>query len=493
MNRNTRPQSRTQRAATWLPSLRLREREGSLLLEAIIAIGIFSIFLAGIGFSLLAGEKSTVIGGDRTRAAFLAQQQLEAIRQMRTTSFASLTTGSKGLKLTSSGWAFSGSSVKTDGYTARVQISSVQSDWLKADAYVSWNFGKARSGSVMLTTYLTDWRAIATVGNWANMSRTGLLSQSGSPDFQKIAVQGQYAYVTSGTTRGLYIYNISNPSSPVRVASSFDLGAAAYGLVTTNNRLFVTTSNSASEVQVYDISSPTTLSTSNLVNSYDLPGSGRARSIAMYGDYVFIGSLDDPPNHQFTAIQMSETGDMTLLDSMSLSGSALSVVLQDGYAYIGNANNAAELQVVDIFDPENITFAPGTGIDMTNTQDAYAVALSGTAALIGRANGSSIDELTLYDTRGAPVPNPPPGPWTLEIGGDVNALAMIYGSKYAFVGGSASAAQVRVLDLVRFAQGSSPVVKTYDASSTIRGLHYDWLTDKLFGVSSSSLFVFSPG
>jgi hypothetical protein len=70
---------------------------------------------------------------------------------------------------------------------------------------------------------------------------------------------------------------------------------------------------------------------------------------------------------------------------------------------------------------------------------------------------------------------------------------MIYGSKYAFAAGSASAAQILVLDLIRFVQGSSPIVKTYDASATIRGVYYDWIADRLFGVSSSSLFVFAPG
>ncbi len=53
--------------------------------------------------------------------------------------------------------------------------------------------------------------------------------------------------------------------------------------------------------------------------------------------------------------------------------------------------------------------------------------------------------------------------------------------------------QIRVLDLVKFSQGAAPVVKNYDTAATIRGLFYDWQTDRMFAISASSLFVFAPG
>lgn len=490
-------QRRSQRVAGRPPSVDvLNTRSGSLLLEAIIAIGIFSIFLAGIGFSLILGERSTLAGGDRTHAAFLAEEQLEAVRQMRIQSYSSVTLGKHGLRLTGTGWNFFGSSVKANGYSGSVLVMSKGTDWLEVSSTVSWNFGKTRSGSVLLTTQLTNWRKTATVGNWAAMTRINNTAISGTPDLQDIVVNGSYAYITSTRTsggRGLYIYDISNPASPVRVASTFDLGVSAYGITALDDRLYLATDGATNEVQVYDITTPTTLTTANMINSYDIPGSGRARSIAIYGSNVFVGTLDDPPNHHLYSILMSETGPMTLQDSMSLSGSALRIALQDGYAYITNAYNAAELQVVDVFDPENIAFAPGVGVDMTDVHDAQAIALSGTSALIGRVNGSSIDELTLYQVGSSPVPSPPPGPWTLEIGGDVRSLTTIPGSKYAFVASSATSAQLKVLDLVKFSQSAAPVVNTYNASATMRGLSYNWQQDRLFGVTSTNLMIFSPG
>lgn len=472
------------------------QRSGSLLLEAIIAIGIFSIFLAGIGLSLLVGERSAVAAGDRVRAAFVAEQQLEGVRQMRNANYASVTAGIHGIVLNASGWTWSGSAVSINGYTGSVKVSQQSADWQQVTSQVMWDFGKARSGSVILTSYITNWRKIATVGNWAAMSRIANVSPSGSPDFQNVVINGVYAYVTGTQVsggNGLYIYDVSNPANPVRVATSFNLGASAYGIAAAGNRLYLATDNPVKEVQVYDITNPATLSGGNLINGYDLPGSGKARSIAVYGSRVFVGTLNDPPNKQFYSIQMSETGPMVLGDSLGLSGSVLAIGLQDGYAYAATSYSIAELQVVDIFNPDRLTFAPGRGVDMPDVQAADAVALSGTSALVGRLNGSTIDELTLFNIGRAPVPNAPPGPWTLEIGGDLLSLATIFGSKYAFAAGSAGFAQLRVLDMIKFAQNQPPIVNTYDAKATVRGVFYDWQTDRLFGVTPGALMVFAPG
>jgi len=473
-----------------------QKKRGSLLLEAIIAIGIFAMFLTGIALSLLAGQRSTIAAGDRVRGAFLAQEQLEGVRQMKNVSFASVTTGTHGITLGPSGWTWSGTSIRANGYTGSLVITQEGTDWLKAVSRAQWNFGKARSGSVLLTTYLTNWRKIATVGNWAAMTRIANISQSGTPDFQSIAMSGTYAFITgtqSSGGKGLYVYNITNPANPIAVSTSFNLGASAYGIAIASNRLYLATDSTTQEVQVYDISNPTTLTTADLINTYDLPGSGKARSIAVYGSNVFVGTLDNPPNKQFYSIEMSETGPMIENDSFNMSGSVLGLGLQDGYAYAATSNNTGELEVVDIFDPENLTFAPGTGIDITDVHDALSLALSGTSALIGRQNGSTIDELILYDIGQSPVPSPPPGPWTLDVGGDVTSITTIFGSKYAFIAGSANNAQVKVLDLVKFAQSQAPVVKTYNAQATMRGIVYDWQTDRLFGITSSALMVFSPG
>jgi len=469
-----------------------KTQRGSLLLEGIIAIGIFALFLSGVGLSLVAGERSTIAGGDRARAGFLAEEQLEAVRHMQKNNFSSLVAGTYGLTIKNGTWAFSGTSITLSSFRASVVLTSFGTDRMQAASRVAWNFGRARSGSVLLTTYLTNWRKQAVVGNWANTTQEASITQSGSPTFQRVAVSGDYVFVTSSTAAGLYIYNITTTTAPVRVASAFSLDTAAYGVVAVGDRLYLATGNSTQEVMVFDISDPTHLSFANLLSTYNLPGSAGARSIAVYGNTIYVGTVDDSVNHQFYALSVSETSGIELLSSLATSGSVLDINLSEGYAYIASSNNVAELQVIDIIDSENVQYAPGTGIDMTNTFDGLSFITSGTSALIGRANGSAIEELVLYDVGSSPVPSPPPGPWALEIGGNANVLAIIEGTKYIFVGGNASATELRVVDLFALSRNATSTLKTIDVGATINGLTYDWVKDRLFAVTPTKFIVYKP-
>jgi hypothetical protein len=327
------------------------------------------------------------------------------------------------------------------------------------------------------------------------MSRIAKADLPGTPTLQKIAVGGNYAYLTGSAAsggNGLYVYDITNPAAPVRVASSFSLGYSAFEAAVDGNRLYLATDDPTREVQVYDISSPTSLSAGNLLGSFDLPGSGKARSIAVYGGTSYIGTLDDPPNNQFYVLQVSQPGAITLLGSLNLTGSVLDISLRENYAYTAGSNNSAELTVIDVTNPAHPVFAPGVGRDLTDVQDAASVLTTGTAALIGRFNGTAIDELTMFSVASSPVPSPPPGPWSLEVGGDVRSLDSTF-ARYGFVAGNADAAQLRVIDLVKMELSQAPTLKTYDALAAINGIFYDWTHDRLYAVTDSSLMVFAPG
>ncbi|MEQ1849516.1 MAG: hypothetical protein ABL890_02925 [Candidatus Peribacteraceae bacterium] len=468
---------------------------GTLLLEGIVAIGIFAIFLGGIGVALVVGERSTVIGGDRGRAAFLASEQIQGLRRIQIQDFDALTTpGVYGVIEQGSAWSLGSTPIVKDGFTSRITLTNVSDSEVSALATVSWNFGMARSGSVMVRTHLTDWRAVTTVGNWASVSQASSTLQSGSPGFQEVMVAGNYAFIASTAGDGLYIYDISSLSSPVRVSSSFSLGASAYDLAIAGNRLFVVTGDTAREVIVMDITSPTTLSSGSVIEEFDLTGTAGARSVAVYGNWAFVGTADSVTDPHFIALEIDEdTGELDLLSSLSTSGGILGLSLSDGYAYAASTNNAAEFQVVDIIEPEDVQYAPGMGVDMTDSQDAISMVTSGTSAVIGRGNGSAIEEVTLYTIGDSPVPVTPPGPWSIEIGGSANALTLIDGTKYLFVGNDSSSAELRVVDLFALKNGASATLTTANLDAGIQGLFYDWARDKLFAVTASNrLIIFSP-
>lgn len=471
-------------------------RDGSLLLEALIAIGIFSMFLAGAGLALLGGEASTVKAGDHARATFLASEQLEILRYVRDDDLQNLSPGVYGVQEDAGTWSIIDEPVQRGGFLTSIDLTAVDDGWLSARSHVSWNFGKNRSGSVLLHTYLTDWQEPRTVGNWSALSTAGTLTLAGTPDLRAVVADDSYAFLggtTSGGGPGLFIVNVSNPALPVRVASSFNLGAGVYGLAIVGDRLYLATDDPSAEVQVFDIASPSTLALTNIVNSYDLPGSGRARAIAVYGDTVYVGATESPPEPQFYALRMSETGPMTLLDALDVEGGVTGISLLDGYAYLSTTDNAGELKVVDTFDPSDLSYAPDEGVDLSDVYDATLVHAFGTSAVLGRIQGSSIAEFSLYDIASTPVPTPPPGPWTLELAADVHSFAVLPGLPTAFIGSSTTAAQLRVIDLAAMVRGTSSVLTSVNVGAAVLGLWYDVLHDRLLAVTSTTLRIFTPG
>ena len=479
-------------------------RRGSLLLEAVIAIGIFSMILMSIGVTLIAGEHQTIAAGDRARGTYLAEQQLEIIRQMHTPALSNtITPGKHGIVLQPNGlgWVLTGTSASDGLYRTEVEVTTLGTDWLDVKATASWHIDPTRSGSVVLDTQLTDWDRPKDIGDWAHPHAVTTLTDSGTPHFQKIAVKGQYAFVTGsvadGGRKALYVFDCSS-NPPTEIDTGFVIAASARGIAISGNRLYLATDSPGQQVQIYDISSPATLSSANLVTSYSLPSGLKAIAIAVYGTTVYVGTTDNAVDPQFYALKLNEIGPMTLLDSLRVDGTINAMSLHDGYAYLATTSNATEVQVVDIFDPAQIAPAPGVGIDLPDVFDAYAIAVSGTSALIGQQSGPTISELILENIQSSPVPLPSQESWTWERGGDVNDLAILPGTKYAFAAGTTDDAQLTILDLAAMARNANPILFTYPLLRSARGVAYGadenpLYDNRLYVITDKDLLIFSPG
>lgn len=469
-----------------------------MLLDALLGAALFAVFIAAVGVTILVGQIGFLRSGDASRATFLSEKALEAVRTIRDADWDSLTAGGPyGVSLGSGGtWEFSGTGTTTsDGYTTSVTLTASGTDAFLITSNTSWSISQDRSGSVQLESMVTNWRELQTIGNWNSISVEGSTIISGTPLFQKVLVSGNYAYVTSNRLSGgagLYIFDVSNFSSPQRVASSFTLPSNGHNMTIVGDRLFVISEDTSAEVLLYDISDPENLSALHLLDSANVPGDSRARSIAYYDDYIYIGATEDGTEAEFYSYSVTDD-ELVLVDSHHTDGTLYDMVLKDAYAYMASGENVAELRLVDIFDPADVQDAPGNGYNLTDTNDALSVYGFGTGMLLGRAEGGVIEELILFDIAGSIVPSPPPGPYYFEVSGNVYDVIVEPGGRYAFIASDFSDKEMQIILPNTLVNGGAAEATYYDASSAGRGVHYDLAKDRLFFVSNDTLFIFQPG
>lgn len=137
--------------------VKLKYNKGQSLVEVLIALAIFIVAIATIGFLVLDAGFASRQGMERTKAVLLAKEGLEAARSIRDNSFSDLTAGMHGLALSGNHWIFSGTSDTQDQYTRSVTISNIDTYTKKIVCTVDWQFASNRTGQVELATYLTDW------------------------------------------------------------------------------------------------------------------------------------------------------------------------------------------------------------------------------------------------------------------------------------------------------------------------------------------------
>ena len=132
-------------------------RAGFSLVEVILASAIFVLLVTALVGAYLYGEESSASAGARARATMLAEEGLEAIRNIRDAGFANLTDGTYGLSTAGNQWNLSGSQDTSDIFTRQITIAPVGAGRKSVTANVTWQQNPQRSGLVSLASRLTHW------------------------------------------------------------------------------------------------------------------------------------------------------------------------------------------------------------------------------------------------------------------------------------------------------------------------------------------------
>lgn len=141
----------------WLSISQSREG-GFSVVEVLLATTVFGMLVAGLVGAFVYGRAGTAGAGDRQRATMVAEEGIEAVRSIAGKSYATLVNGSYGLGQTSGAWALSGASDTSGGiYTRQITITDDGTDRKAVAVTVSWPEGGGTSGTVTLTSRLTNW------------------------------------------------------------------------------------------------------------------------------------------------------------------------------------------------------------------------------------------------------------------------------------------------------------------------------------------------
>lgn len=140
-------------------SIKCNDRRGFSVVEVLLASTVFALLATALIGAVIFGRESMATAGARGRAVLIAEEGLEAARNIRDNNFADLTDGNHGLVIAANQWLFSGTSDPIYPFTRQLTISTPSANHKQVVSTVTWQQTPTRTGTVALTTYLTNWRA----------------------------------------------------------------------------------------------------------------------------------------------------------------------------------------------------------------------------------------------------------------------------------------------------------------------------------------------
>ena len=226
---------------------------GISLLEVVVSAALILLLATLFINALLSGEEGSQTAGARVRAGLIAEEGLEAARNIRDQNYTNLVDGTYGIGASGGSWAFVGSSDTEDIFTRVVSIKTVDAVTKGATSTVTWIGPGGRSGTVALYTYLTNTGLLppiqanrlqvatssATVGGSGFKELDGLtLKNTGAASIVVSKMTTSWAPVGSAklastTINSVVVWSSTGPGSPAGQQSS--------GATTTLSAVTITT------------------------------------------------------------------------------------------------------------------------------------------------------------------------------------------------------------------------------------------------------------
>jgi hypothetical protein len=353
-------------------------------------------------------------------------------------------------------------STTTIGSMAYIESVAVQTQnnflTKKVTVAVSWAGEYGRAEEVLLSVYVANFENAFSSdtcntelsGNWAVPLVANAIQNfaqlvgdaSGTYTLTDVKARQGKLYVTANNSSSaketFFIFTLAN-NTPTLLSkldndAKHNTGLAAVAL--SNNYAYVAGGLSSDQLQVIDISNPSSLASSSIVATYKIPasGAGAGNSIFYKNGYVYLG-LVASGGGEFNIIDVHNPQSPGLVGSYSVGNTINSIYIEGSYAYIASPN-AKNLIVLDIsnpsaptlvgsYTPPNAPESNGVG----SNHGAHIVTIGDTAYL-GRTYGTN--ELYVLNVA-TPASIAPLGFKDLGVGTNTSINGMVLRSNIAFL------------------------------------------------------------
>ena len=477
-----------------MKKVRLRIKLPSFsLIEILLAISLFSIFVMILVVSLIYGQQSVTLSGSRQRAIFLAEEGLEAVRSIRNEKFSDLNDGTYGLSSENKQWALAGSSDKTDDFSRELTISSISDSIKKIKSIVSWPQTQERSGNITLETFLTNWIEKQPTGDWSEPTPEPPLPLPDNVAGLKLQTQGDYAYIVRGnSTANFIIVDITDPSIP-NIKATLDLPGEPTNIAVSGNYAYVSNKENLQNLQIIDISNP---NQPVFDPSWSFKGIGNepGTSLAIRGSTIYMTreykNVSNSPT--FYAIDVSNPTQPVSLGYLRLREpvfglpvSAFDVYVSGNYAFVAagffrsGLGIIPYLQVIDISQPQPVFKKSSTPFNLQQWNFGNSISISGFDSTVVLGQESPGNRAYVYDISN-PVQAVLKGSY--DAAGRVNDLAFGNNNRYSYLATEAPAQEFQLIDV---SDPASPkLVGKTDLPDKLNGVCYSPDKDRVFVVGN---------
>ncbi len=451
---------------------------GFSVVEVLLAVTVFGLLATGVTGAVVYGRESTGKSGDAVRAQMLADEGVEATRNIAAASYANLVDGSYGLTKSGSplSWSFlgSGTTDTTGVFTRQVTIATASTNHRTITCTVTWPTAGGNTGSVSVSARIDNWSAALKL--WSNATLAGSIDVTGTNNAIKTATQGNYAYTVLNvvTTNNFVITNISNPAAPT--STTFSIAGTPTNIFVQGNYAYVTNQLDTAELQVIDISNPAAPS---VVKSVDMTSTGNGQGVYVSNGYAYVVRAADATAgaNELTVVNVSTPTNATVVGGYNNDIAMNEVTVIGTNAYIATSSTTQEMLVVNCATPAApvllATYNPSTP-----NVAALAIASFGNTVFLGMS--------TTLDAVDVTTPTTPTRKGTFTAAGTINDIDVDTLGTTAFLATSSTTGEFQAVNVTTLT--AMALLKTVDVSgttSTASGIAYNNTNDAVVEATAS--------